>query len=826
VRTSLVVGSALLVALGGAALAVKPLVRATLVSEAERRGLVLDPGQVSLGLGTIELHGATLVPRDDPFLKAGLRQVRLRIGLTAPRLRAVEFLGGHVRLQGSLEEVEKGIGALRSPQAGPSAPRSAEGRFVVVRDIDVDWDGALGEDDRQSARGLALDAGPGGIQLGANWIGLRTAHSTLEIAGAELQSKGAAPGARFQSARASEARITLKDAPPAPELVSNASAKPGALPPSTLTTASPSKSGNSALHKVDGNGDGQGLLARFPLNPELPPRLAAILALLQGTLAKLPQSSSIDRMWVFYERDGERLQLGPSRLELALSPQDLRIQFEPGQGADGTPLALQLTLPRDSSDLRLDVRGGPVSLATLGIAEGSFGLEGVKEAELSGAIQAALNPNQVRFSGYAEVKRLRYLNPRVAPGQLYVPSLRWAGTGRFYLDGSFLEADEGEVDLGQAKLTGNLGWRRTEEHAELSFHLRAPEASCQAMLDATPRGLLGPIEAVRVSGTFGLELTVDADTRKLSEMGVGFQLQNRCKVTATPSELDPARFKRVFSRQVPGPGNMPITVDSGFGSANWTSYDEIARHFETALLVTEDGRFFRHGGFDERAIESSIKDNVRAGKFVRGASTLSMQLAKNLYLERNKTLSRKLQEAVLTLVLEQAFDKVALLELYMNVVELGPGVYGVREAARYYFNTTPAELTTAQCFFLASVLPAPKRQYFAADGTLREGRKEHIQRLLQIAFARERLSQGELDLALKEELRFGQPGSPRAVSEGSSASDEGVEGGSPSPSSAPAHGFGAPPLHTGTNGLVSPAPSMNAPINPPMIPPINPPGAP
>src|SRR5690606_26000898 len=100
------------------------------------------------------------------------------------------------------------------------------------------------------------------------------------------------------------------------------------------------------------------------------------------------------------------------------------------------------------------------------------------------------------------------------------------------------------------------------------------------------------------------------------------------------------------------------------------------------------------------AIHNSILENVKQRRFVRGASTISMQLAKNVYLKREKTLSRKLQEAVLTMLLEQEFTKQQLLELYLNVIEFAPGVYGVGPGAQHYFNTHPSQLSLGQALYI------------------------------------------------------------------------------------------------------------------------------
>jgi membrane peptidoglycan carboxypeptidase len=179
-------------------------------------------------------------------------------------------------------------------------------------------------------------------------------------------------------------------------------------------------------------------------------------------------------------------------------------------------------------------------------------------------------------------------------------------------------------------------------------------------------------------------------------------------------------------------------------------------------LICEDGGFLRHHGFDRQAIENSIKENVKAGRFVRGASTISMQLAKNLYLSFDKTLSRKLQEAVLTTLLEQELSKEEMMELYLNVIEYGPGIYGITAAAEHYFKTTPAALSLGQALYLASVLPSPTRHHFTEAGPVSDGWKRYLQKLMRIAVKIGRISEAEYEAALEEEIQFGVPAAGRA----------------------------------------------------------------
>jgi membrane peptidoglycan carboxypeptidase len=181
-----------------------------------------------------------------------------------------------------------------------------------------------------------------------------------------------------------------------------------------------------------------------------------------------------------------------------------------------------------------------------------------------------------------------------------------------------------------------------------------------------------------------------------------------------------------------------------------------------AVLTTEDGAFYKHHGFNHNAIRSSVAANLKARRFIRGASTITMQLAKNLFLSRDKTLSRKIEEVILTAYLEQVFRKDDMMELYLNVIEFGPDVYGITQAAEHYFGRKPEELNVPECFFLASLLPAPVRYgKFRDKGELSEGWRKHLQALVEIAAKNGKITKAELADTESSPIVFYKPGAPR-----------------------------------------------------------------
>jgi membrane peptidoglycan carboxypeptidase len=182
---------------------------------------------------------------------------------------------------------------------------------------------------------------------------------------------------------------------------------------------------------------------------------------------------------------------------------------------------------------------------------------------------------------------------------------------------------------------------------------------------------------------------------------------------------------------------------------------------QVAVLTTEDGAFYRHHGFNGAAMRNALVADLKAGKFARGASTITMQLAKNLFLARDKTVSRKLEEVILADYLEGAFTKEEMMELYLNVIEFGPSVYGITAAAGRYFGRMPSELNLAESLVLSSILPSPLHYAKLADQReLSASWMERLHALMGIAAKIGTISDAELAQGLAERVVFQQQGEP------------------------------------------------------------------
>lgn len=140
----------------------------------------------------------------------------------------------------------------------------------------------------------------------------------------------------------------------------------------------------------------------------------------------------------------------------------------------------------------------------------------------------------------------------------------------------------------------------------------------------------------------------------------------------------------------------------------WVAYADMSQNLKRALIAAEDGKFLDHGGFDWQAIQRAATRNLKKGKVVAGGSTISQQLSKNLFLSGQRTPWRKLQEAAITIMIETVMSKRRILEIYLNVIEWGNGVFGAQAAAQHYYATTASRLTADQAARLAAMVPNPR----------------------------------------------------------------------------------------------------------------------
>jgi monofunctional glycosyltransferase len=190
----------------------------------------------------------------------------------------------------------------------------------------------------------------------------------------------------------------------------------------------------------------------------------------------------------------------------------------------------------------------------------------------------------------------------------------------------------------------------------------------------------------------------------------------------------------------------PLTV--GPKNPFWTPSSSIPQEMKWAVIVSEDANFYRHEGIDVKAIKNALKYDLEKKRLARGASTITQQVAKNLFLTREKSFSRKVKEIIIAKRMEQELTKGRIIELYLNVVELGPMVYGIGQGAHYYFSKSASALTPRECAFLAAMLPGPRLVYNPYHNLSRVLKRSDM--ILRLLRGKGVLSEAEYQVALAE----------------------------------------------------------------------------
>ncbi len=386
----------------------------------------------------------------------------------------------------------------------------------------------------------------------------------------------------------------------------------------------------------------------------------------------------------------------------------------------------------------------------------------------AGTVSAALDleasaSDEVAIEGGFKLRELALSSERIAPAPVEHINIDIKGRGVWHPDERRLEVERGQVRMGKAHVLIEGELERTPEHYRADLTLRLPPTDCNDVVGAIPDDVLGSLSRFEWSGNWSALTRIAIDSRELEATELSFRVRNLCQFEKTPKWVRVERFREPFIHRAVEPDETVFKMQTGPGTENWVAFADISPFVVPAVISHEDGGFYDHAGFAPWAIRDALVRNLQEGRYVVGASTISMQLAKNLYLQREKTIARKVQEVILTWWLENALTKDEILELYLNVVEYGPSVYGLRQAAAYYFGREPRELSPAEAAYLACMLPSPKRYHVSYErGGLTRSMKARSRRLLEHMAKRERIGPEALayGLAELEDFHFWHEGDP------------------------------------------------------------------
>lgn len=379
------------------------------------------------------------------------------------------------------------------------------------------------------------------------------------------------------------------------------------------------------------------------------------------------------------------------------------------------------------------------------------------------------SPTRVSWEGQLSVHDAALNSPRIAPVPVTGLSLTLSGKGTLLPVARRLEVEKGQVTIGDAAVSVAGHAAVKDGEYSLAVDAKLPSTDCGAAIAAIPQGLLGDLSEARFRGKIAGSLELSLDSQHLDDTVLEMDVRDRCDFLDMTAVADLRRFRMPFHHTVVEPDGTVFQMDTGPGTTAFTYLEDISPFLVHAVLAHEDTRFFTHSGFSPPHIRNAVVRNLREGRYVVGASTITMQLVKNLLLHREKTLARKVQEVILTWYLERVMDKREILELYLNVIEYGPSIYGIRQAAQHYFKRMPSELSPAEAAFFATILPSPKRYHeYYERGALPPYLVDRIRALIRRLGARGSYDDEAVAYGLSEMENFrfvpdGQLATPRTV---------------------------------------------------------------
>lgn len=434
---------------------------------------------------------------------------------------------------------------------------------------------------------------------------------------------------------------------------------------------------------------------------------------------------------------------------------DLRGGFS-DQDGDAGELAELWSL---SGELQRDLSAGEVRLEMKAFELGRVpqvlaNLPVVKSeaATVGGHVSVDFAEGKATVSGDVELAGLNVNHPLLARN--VVPGLGFKLDFRGSVDpsASTVEVEHATITRGDValKLDGVFVHPPEREGRKYKIHANVPSVACQAVLDALPHELVPSLVGFKVAGKFGLDITADIDFSNLEEATLSGKVDYLgCKVKSTPELVSVKRLNGTFSHRPVMRDGSVRKVDLFPGSGTYSPYEQISEYMTDAVRTTEDGGFWKHKGFLPSQFEKALRRNLAAGRVRLGASTISMQMVKNVLLSHERTLSRKLQEMVLTWYVEQVLTKKRIIELYLNVIEFGPGIYGVTRASRHYFGKHPLEINPAEAAYLALMLPSPVRRHVHwCEGALSPRFDKKLRKILGLMHER-----GRIDTATYEQWK-------------------------------------------------------------------------
>jgi hypothetical protein len=374
-----------------------------------------------------------------------------------------------------------------------------------------------------------------------------------------------------------------------------------------------------------------------------------------------------------------------------------------------------------SVDARLGVPEGmhlPEEVRTMSMPASHRGLWG-GPGYFEGRVELSYrDEGGLRLSFDGRTPWLYLAHERIALERIDVAPLEMRGALLRRQDEATLQWELDDVDIfaargGHLHLSAGITLEQARKRGRLQLAAELPMQDCGALHESVPAAMLYGLQGARFRGEAGLSVVIDYPLHAVAGLKVSLGADfEGCVADTLGEDISVAALNRSSSVFHVYDHRLNQAIRVGPGTGNWVSLSSMPAHVWGAAMATEDFNFFTHKGFSRTFIGRALRLNLRTRRYAYGGSTITQQLVKNLFLTRHKTLARKLVEAVLVWQVERHVSKRRILALYVNCIEYGPRIYGIRNAARRYFGTVPSRLSPVESAFIMNIKPFPWTGYW------------------------------------------------------------------------------------------------------------------
>ncbi len=314
----------------------------------------------------------------------------------------------------------------------------------------------------------------------------------------------------------------------------------------------------------------------------------------------------------------------------------------------------------------------------------------------------------------------------------------------FHVGAKFIELDSiSQVHINKFSFSPYAKFEKdTAKKLTLGFMYK--EFDANELFESLPRGFFTNFDGIKTEGRLAYQMFTSVDFSLPDSVKFVSKLENKGFKIRKYGVTDFRVMNGAFVQEVFDNDRFVKSILVSPNNPDFVPLNQISNYLKSCILTAEDGDFFYHRGFNERAFRESIATNLKEHRFARGGSTISMQLVKNVFLSRNKTISRKVEEALIVWLIEnqRLTSKERMFEVYLNIIEWAPGIYGIKPASKFYFNKLPSALTLSESIYLSSLVPRPKafRYTFVTNGVLRDYFKGYYKLLSSIMLRRNQIT--------------------------------------------------------------------------------------